>query len=127
MRNLGPATVDGVATTQYEVTFSPLRVCALHQPPTVVTERPSDVWVDGAGRLIQVRSTTFFSGRLPRGAKLPAAFGDIPRGPTTTVATLTFSAFGVAVHVVAPTASALFRGGGSSAGFVVARAQGCRP
>jgi hypothetical protein len=127
VRNLGPATVDGVATTQYEVTFSPLRVCALHQPPTVVTERPSDVWVDGAGRLIQVRSTTFFSGRLPRGAKLPSAFGDIPRGPTTTVATLTFSAFGVAVHVVAPTASALFRGGGSSAGFVVARAQGCRP
>ena len=71
VRNLGPANIDGVATTQYEVTFAPLRVCAPHQPPTVVTERPSDVWVDGAGRLLQVRSTTYFSGRLPRGEKLP--------------------------------------------------------
>jgi hypothetical protein len=126
VRALGSDTVDGVATTQYEVTFDPVRVCAPHQPPTVVTERPTDVWVDAAGRLLQVRSTTYFSGRLPRGEKLPAAFGDIPHGPTTTVATLTFSAFGVPVHVVAPPASALFHDGGSSAGLVVARSQGCR-
>jgi hypothetical protein len=124
VRNLGPATVDGAATTQYEVTFAPLRVCAPHQPPAVVTERPSDVWVDGAGRLLQVRSTSYLSGRLPRGEKLPAAFGAFPLGPATTVATFTFSSFGTPVHVVAPPASALFPRG-SSSGFVIARAQGC--
>jgi hypothetical protein len=126
VRNLGPATVDREATTQYEVTYAPLRVCAPHQAPAVVTERPSDVWVDGAGRLLQVRSTSYLSGRLPPGEKLPAAFAAFPIGPTTTVATLTFSAFGAPVRVVAPPASALFPRGGSSSGFAIARAQGCR-
>jgi hypothetical protein len=126
VRDLGPATVDGAATTQYEVTFAPLRVCVAHQPPAVVTERPSDVWVDGAGRFLQVRSTSYASGRLPRGEKLPAAFGAFPRAPTTTVATLTFSAFGTPVHVVAPPASALAPRGESSTGFAISLVQGCR-
>jgi hypothetical protein len=126
VRDLGPATVDGAATTQYEVTFAPLRVCVPHQPPAVVTERPSDVWVDGAGRFLQVRSTSYASGRLPRGEKLPAAFGAFPRAPTTTVATLTFSAFGTPVHVVAPPASALAPRGESSTGFAISLVQGCR-
>jgi hypothetical protein len=124
VRNLGPADIDGVATTQYEVAFAPLRVCVPHQPPAVVTERPSDVWVDGNGRLVQVRSTSYVSGRLPRGQKLPAAFGVLSPSPlTTTVATLTFSAFGIPVHVVAPPASALAPRGQSSGGLVIALAQ----
>lgn len=125
VRNLGPATIDGAATTQYEVTFAPLRLCVPHQSPAVLTERPSEVWVDGAGRLLRVRSTSYVSGRLPRGEKLPAAFAAFPRAPTTTVATLTFSAFGTPVHVVAPPASALAPRGESS-GFAIARAQSCR-
>jgi hypothetical protein len=126
VQNLGPATIDGAATTRYEVTFAPFRSCVPHQPPAVVTQRPSDVWVDGAGRLVQVRSTFYNSGRLPRDEKIPAAFGDLPRGPVTTVATLTFSAFGIPVHVVAPPASALAPRGGSSVAFAVGRAQSCR-
>jgi hypothetical protein len=126
VRALGPATVDGAATTQYEVSFAPLRVCAPHQPPAVVTERPSEVWVDGSGRLLQVRSTSYVSGRLPHGEKLPAAFGAFPLAPTTTVATLTFSALGSPVHVVAPPASALAPRDESSTGFAIALAQGCR-
>ena len=126
VRNLGPADIEGAATTHYEVTFAPLRVCVPHQPPALVTERPSDVWVDGAGRLLQVRSTSYFSGRLPRGEKLPAAFDVLSRASTTTVATLTFSAFGNPVHVVAPPASALAPRGESSSGLIVARTQSCR-
>jgi hypothetical protein len=126
VRNLGPADIDGAATTRYEVTFAPLRVCVPHQPPAVVTQRPSDVWVDGAGRLLQVRSTSSISGRLPRGEKLPAAFGGFPHAPATTVATLTFSAFGSPVHVVAPPASAIAPRGGSSVAFAIALAPRCR-
>jgi hypothetical protein len=126
VRNLGPASVDGTAATQYEVTFVPVRVCDPHQPPATVTERPSEVWVDGTGRLLQVRSTSYFSGRLPRGEKFPAGFGVFPHAPTTTVATLTFSAFGMSVDVVAPSASALAPRGESSVGTLVARAQSCR-
>jgi hypothetical protein len=126
VRDLGPATIDGAATTRYEVTFAPLRVCVPHQPPAVVTQRPSYAWVDGDGRLVQVRSTSYVSGRLPRAQKLPAAFRDFPRGPTTTVATLTFSEFGHPVHVVAPPASAIAPRGESSVGFAIALADGCR-
>ena len=126
VRNLGPANIDGAATTRYEVTFAPLRVCVPHQPPAVLTQRPSDVWVDGAGRLLQVRSTSSVNGRPPRGEKLPAAFGDFPRAPATTVATFTFSAFGSPVHVVAPPASALAPRGGSSVGLAISLAPSCR-
>jgi hypothetical protein len=126
VRNLGPATIDGTATTQYEVTYAPLHVCAPHQPPAVVTQRPSYVWIDDAGRLVQVRSTSYFNDSLPRGAKLPTAFEGFPRGPVTTVATLTFSAFSIPVHVVAPPASAIAPHGGSSDGFVAVRADSCR-
>ena len=126
VRNLGPADVDGGGTTEYEVSFAPLHVCVPHQPPAVLTQRPSDVWVDGNGRLVQVRSTSYSSGGLPRGEKVPAAFGGFPSAPTTTVATLTFSAFGSPVHVVAPPASALAPRGQSSAGVVIASAGPCR-
>jgi hypothetical protein len=126
VRNLGPANIDGAATTRYEVTFAPLRVCVPHQPPAVLTQRPSDVWVDGAGRLLQVRSTSYVNGRPPRGEKLPAAFADFPHAPATTVATFTFSAFGSPVHVVAPPASALAPRGGSSVAYAISLAPSCR-
>jgi hypothetical protein len=126
VRNLGPGDIDGAATTHYEVAFAPLRVCVPHQPPAVVAQRPSDVWVDGAGRLAQVRSTFYASGRLTRAEKIPAAFGDLPHAPTTTVATLTFSAFGNPVHLVAPPASAIASRCGSSVAFAIARSPSCR-
>jgi hypothetical protein len=124
VHTIGPATVDGVATTQYEVTYAPLHVCPPHESPAVVTQRPSEVWVDGAGRLVQVRSTSYFSDRPPRGTKLPAAFSGLPRAPTTTEATLTFSAFTIPVHVVPPPASAIAPRG-SSTEFAIGRADSC--
>ena len=125
VRKLGPDTVDDVAATRYEVTYAPLHVCAPHRQPEVVHQRPSEVWVDDAGRLVQVRSTSYFSDRLPRGVKLPAAFAGFPRGPVTTVSTLTFSAYGIPVHVVAPPASALVPVGGSSGGAEISFAASC--
>jgi hypothetical protein len=124
LNDVGPATIDGTATTQYDVTYAPLQVCLPRQPPAVVRQLPSLVWVDNTGRLVQVRSTSYFSDRLPRDVKLPTAFDGVPRAPTTTVATLTFSAFGLPVHVVAPLASAIAPKGESS-GFATARADTC--
>jgi hypothetical protein len=123
--DVGPATIGGTATTEYEVTYAPLHVCAPHQPPAVVRQRPSQVWVDDAGRLVQARSTSYFSDVLPRSVKVPTAFDGYPRAPMTTLSTLTFSTFGLPVHVVAPPASALAPQGESSVGFAVARADSC--
>jgi hypothetical protein len=126
VRELGPGTVDGAAVTQYEVTYAPLHICSPHGPPEVVDQHASDVWVDNAGRLVQVRSTSSFSGRLPRGVKLPAVFAGLPRGPTTTVSTLTFSEFGNPVRLVAPPASAIFPHGESTGGSAFSVADRCR-
>lgn len=124
--NLGAAKVDGVATTQYEVEYAPLHVCAPHQAPQVLTQRPSQVWLDDAGRLVRVRSTVYFSDRLPKGVKVPAALDGFPRAPTTTVATLTFSEFGTSVHVTAPPASEVLPVGKSSTGIAIVRSHACR-
>ena len=110
VRALGPAEVHGVATTQYEVTYAPFHACAPHQAPVAVRHLPTRLWVDDTGRLVQVRGMSYFSGQLPKNEKIPAAFKDIPHGPTTSVATLTFSAIGQPVHVVAPPASAIASG-----------------
>jgi|GEM_PF-2327908 len=123
--NLGPADVHGVATTQYEIDYAPLDVCAPHQTPQVLTQRPSRVWLDGAGRLVRARSTLFYSDRLPHGVKLPAALEAFPQGPVTTVATLTFSQFGASVRVAAPPASAVLPQGKASVGIVFARSDAC--
>ncbi len=124
--DLGPAEVDSVATTQYEIAYAPLHVCAPRQAPQVLTQRPSHIWLDDVGRLVRVRSTLYFSDRLPHGVKLPAALRGFPRGPTTTVATLTFSEFGGAVHATAPPASAVLTGGKTSYGRLIARSDTCR-
>ncbi len=124
--DLGPAEVEGVATSEYEVEYAPLHVCAPHQAPQVLTQRPSRVWLDGTGRLVRVRSTLYFSNRLPHGVKLPAAFAGFPRGPVITVATLTFSEFGEPVHVAAPPTSAISPEGGSSTGIAIATSDTCR-
>jgi hypothetical protein len=122
---LGPAEVAGVATTQYEVSYAPLRVCAPHQAPQVLHQRPSRVWLDDGGRLVRVRSTLYYSGRLPRGAKVPAPLEDFPRGPVTTVATLTFTAFGVPVHVAPPPKSAVLQKIATSKGISTFESDSC--
>ncbi len=124
--NLGPAKVEGVATTQYEIQYAPLHVCAPHQATQVLTQRPSRVWLDDAGQLVRVRGTLYFNGRLRRGVKLPTALDGFPHGPTTTVASLTFSEYGAPVRVTAPPKSALLPEAGTSTGFAVAGSDTCR-
>ena len=124
--DLGPAQIGGVATSQYEIEYAPLHVCTPHQAPQVLAQRPSRVWLDAAGRLVRVRSTLYFNDRVPHNVKPPAAVDGLPQGPVTTVATLTFSQFGVPVHVAAPPASAVLPKGAASGGIVIARSDGCR-
>ena len=126
LTDLGPAEVDGVATTQYEVGYAPLHVCAPHQAPQTLTQRPSSVWIDSTGRLVRVRSTLSFNGRLPHGGKLPAALAGVPQGPVTTISTLTFSEFGEPVQVAAPPPAAILPEDGTSTGFALARSDTCR-
>ncbi len=97
--NRGSAMVDGVATTQYEISYAPLHVCAPQQAPRILTQRPSRIWIDRDGRLVRVSSTLSFNDRLPRGTKVPAPLDDLLRGPTTTVATITFSEYWMPVRI----------------------------
>jgi hypothetical protein len=73
--DLGPADVDGLATSQYEVKYAPLHVCAPHQAPQVLTQRSSRVWLDDADRIVRVRSTSYYNDRLPKLAVKPPPSG----------------------------------------------------
>ncbi len=112
VRSLGPATVDGVSTTRYVLTYGPPELCGsrVFKPRRPGTRRrfaraakafepvirPTLVWVDGRGRLVQIRASTVSSARALR-----AVSGSFDAAQTN-VTTLTFSDFGVPVHIVAP-------------------------
>jgi hypothetical protein len=117
VRDLGPATVNGRATTEYQVQMAPVATCpSQRRVAPVSTQGPTLLWVDGAGRLVQARTTWRFSGYLPPGlGKLPG-FAAFPVRPSTTTATLTFSAFGAPVRI-APPPSALAVAQRSSTGY----------
>ncbi len=123
--DLGPDDVGGVPTTQYEVDYAPLHVCVPHQTAQVLTQRPSRVWLDSADRIIRVRSTLYFNDNSSGRQKLPAALADVPRGPVTTVATLTFDEYGVPVRVSAPPKSALLTTSGTSFSIGTAKSHTC--
>jgi hypothetical protein len=120
-RDLGPATVDGVPTTRYVVTTAPL--CAVSKK-TAQSYRvsPTTMWINGQGRLVQVRDS-FFSDVHP-----PAAFfrgkpglAKLMNGPTATTATLHFSNFGTPLHIAAPPASSLLLPSESASGSATIR------
>ena len=108
VRPLGPATVEGMSTTRYVVTYGAPEVCgsrsfalsqsgggfAAKQFEPVI--RPTTVWVDGQGRLVQIRASTVSSAQALR-----AVSGSFDAAQTS-VTTLTFSDFGAPVHVAAP-------------------------
>jgi hypothetical protein len=102
VKSLGPATVDGVATTRYSVTTAPVCVTPLTGPP-YQTQEPTTMWVDAAGRLVQVTTVVRDNGRL-----IAAVLKDIPAlahataGTSTTTNTLHFSGFGQPLHIAAP-------------------------
>jgi hypothetical protein len=122
VREEGPSTVDGVAATKYVVTTAPPPTCpSTRATAPKVAQRPSTVWVDGRGRLVQVRSSEY-DGGFPAAAlhRLPA-LAQVPTGPTVTTATLTFSAFGDPVQIAAPPPSTLVQtGSNSGSAFAVA-------
>jgi hypothetical protein len=101
----GTASVAGVVTTRDVVHTAP--ACAARPgEPQVERQSPSTVWVDGAGRLVQVSSTVHFTGRLTSqvfGSN--SALGRLLSGPSTVTDTLRFSDFGAPVHISAPPAA----------------------
>jgi hypothetical protein len=101
VREMGAATVGGMATTRYELSTAP--VCKPVHPSTVVeTQGPSFVWVDGQGRLVQIMGSVHLGGRLPAAVRGTFPSLGLPR-PVTTTDTLRLSGFGVPVHIEAPT------------------------
>jgi hypothetical protein len=128
VRDDGPSEVDGVAATRYVVTTAPPSTCTSSRATAPkVAQRPSAVWVDGLGRLVQVRSSEY-DGGFPAAARhrLPA-LAQFPTGPTVTTATLTFSAFGAPVQIAAPPPGTLVQAGSSSgSSFAVASCSSSR-
>ncbi len=122
VRDLGPATVGGVATTKYLVSYGLPDLCpSARRTKPEVTELPSLVWVDGHGRLVQARSTDEDTGLPPPPKTSP--FAEFPTGPSTSTDTLHFTDFGESVDIAAPPPSALapVGSGGSSFGIALAR------
>jgi hypothetical protein len=109
VQDAGRATVEGVATTKYLVPVVPVVVCSGPHNTKALTIRqsPSAVWIDQAGRIVQVRSDIRGQfGPVPAGND-PAfpAFAQMSKlltGKTDTVATLRFSDFGAPVTIRAP-------------------------
>jgi hypothetical protein len=82
------------------------------------------MWVNGAGRLVQVRES-FFSDLHP-----PAAFfrgqpglARLMNGPTSTTATLHFSDFGAPLHISAPPVGSVLSPSSSSSSIGIARSK----
>ena len=113
VRNLGPASLDGTETTRYVVRTKLRHVCP--KPATkpgsaaavlaAPTAQSTTMWVDGKGRLVQARSSSYNSGNIPAAIlKSHPWVNDRPMGSTTTTTTVRLSAFGVPVTITAPTA-----------------------
>ncbi len=113
VRNLGPALLHGTATTRYVV-----RTKLQHDCPKPATRRGSaavvlaasaasttTMWVDGKGRLVQARSSSYDSGDIPATLlKSDPWVNDRPKGSTTMTTTVRLSAFGAPVTITAPNA-----------------------
>jgi hypothetical protein len=101
---LGTAAVSGVSTTRYlvqtQVEPSTSSPCPAGNGNPVLGR--ATVWVDGEGRLVQVRMQSSIGGKVPASAvKRNPSIADEPLGPITFTGTLRFSGFG-AVHIARP-------------------------
>lgn len=105
VRDLGPTLVDGAATTRYLIQSVPRPICPTRAGQPGLPTESAPIWVDGQGRLVEVRDSSSFSGKLPVAFfKATPALADRPMGPTTTINTLRFSAFAERVRVTPPAA-----------------------
>jgi hypothetical protein len=118
VRDLGSATVRRTPTTRYLVTTAP--VCATPKSTEkeyAIQRRPTTLWVDAKGRLVQARSSESIDSNPPKSFfKGDPGLATRMRGKETTTATLDFS-FGRPVHISAPPASAVRSPSGSSIGL----------
>lgn len=106
VRELGTAQVAGVPTTRYatslDVTKAAGTVPALKQLQGLgVTRVPVQVWIDKQGRLRQL-SESIDAPKFPVSQTATA--------PATIAVTITYSDFGVPVHITAPPASQVTNG-----------------
>ncbi len=120
-----------MATTKYLVPTVPAVVCSGPHDTKALTIRqpPSTVWIDEAGRIVQVRSDIRGQfGPVPAG--IYPALAQMARlliGKVDTVATLRFSDFGAPVTIRAPKVDEQHSGSVSlgSASSVTIKARGC--
>ena len=102
VEDLGSAVVDGVPSTGYRVISGPICASSRSGPPSDTTG-PTDLWVDGGGRLVQVRSTSSVSvGAAPAGTPSAAEPPRSEWGTATTTDIIRFSGYGEPVTITAP-------------------------
>ena len=123
VRAAGPATVGGVATIKYLVSTAAPVLCPGQHKTTGLTfeQLPTTVWIDHAGRIVQVRSE-FREEFGPPPAGIGAPFSHIPTGSVHSVATLRFSDFGLPLTIAAPSIGPNL---GQSASFGIATSRRC--
>ena len=129
VRVLGTGRIGGAEVTGYEVRTALPPSCPAPSRrtqafPSRLGVGPTLLWVDGAGRLVRIRSSVHED--IPAGAGAGAVSGVAGSltGTTVMIETLTFSRFGDPVHVVAPN---LVRTLGHSFSIGLAVAKGCAP
>jgi hypothetical protein len=103
VRVLGPGSVDGVAATRYQIETEPLYVCGKHGQTLFFSQpAPTTLWVDGQGRLLRTRTSVRNPGFSSHAPDVAGVSPQLAVAASTTVATLTFSHFGLPVHISAP-------------------------
>jgi hypothetical protein len=102
---LGTATVGGVSTTRYlaqtQVEPSMSSACPARNGKPLFGR--ATLWVDGEGRLVQVRVQSSSGGKVPASADTQnPSIADTPTGAITSTGTLRLSGFGAPVHIARP-------------------------
>lgn len=122
VETLGPATVDGRATTKLLVSV-PSCGAAVHGHGVRESSAPTEIWVDSRDRLVQARAVTHIA--VSKDAYRGSAFaGSAPTGRSTIVAVARLYDFGEPVSVRAP--PVLPQSSSSSGeGFIEIKAKGC--
>ena len=125
---LGPGRIGGAEVTGYEVrTALPPSCSAVSrraQPSPSLSVAPTLLWVDGAGRLVRIRSSVHEDIPAAAGAGAVSGGAGMLTGTTATIETLTFSRFGDPVRIAPPNRVHTL-GHSFSVGLAVAK--GCAP
>jgi hypothetical protein len=105
VHNLGSKMLSGIPTTRHLVKTA--SVCGLPRrvPKQPVTEQqgPTTMWLDGQGRLIQLRYSLRIDEVRPPALRPDASsMARLMKGRAAMTATLRFSDFGTPVHIKAP-------------------------